>query len=71
MALSLHAPQIVGLHGPLMSLCGQRDPTALPGITDYTLLQLIGEVGTDLTRWPTAKHFTARTGLAPGCARAR
>jgi transposase len=61
-----NAPQITGLHGLLMKLCAQRDPTALPGITDYTLLQLIGEVGTDLTRWPTAKHFTAWTGLAPG-----
>jgi transposase len=61
-----NAPQIAGLHGLLMTLCGQRDATALPGITDYTLLQLVGEVGTDLTRWPSAKHFTAWTGLAPG-----
>lgn len=61
-----NAPQIAGLHGMLMKLCGHRDATALPGITDYSLLQIIGEVGTDLTRWPSAKHFTAWTGLAPG-----
>jgi len=30
------------------------------------VLQLIGEVGTDLSVWPTEKHFTAWTGLAPG-----
>ena len=29
------------------------------------MLQLIGEVGTDLSVWPTEKHFTAWTGLAP------
>jgi transposase len=61
-----NAPDIQGLHGMLMKLCGHNDPTALPGITDYSLLQLIGEVGTDLRRWPSAKHFTAWTGLAPG-----
>lgn len=60
-----NAPDIDGLHGLLMKLCGHHDPTALPGITDYSLLQLIGEVGTDLRRWPSAKHFTAWTGLAP------
>lgn len=65
-SLQGNAPQITDLHRLLMKLCEQRDPTALPGITDYSLLQLIGEVGTDLTRWPTAKHFTAWTGLAPG-----
>lgn len=34
-------------------------------MADYSLLQVFGEVGTDLTRWPTAKHFTAWMGLAP------
>jgi len=27
---------------------------------------LIGEVGLDLNQWPSAKHFTAWLGLAPG-----
>lgn len=61
-----NAPQIEGLHGMLMRLCGGKDPTALPAITDYSLLELLGEVGTDLTRWKTEKHFTAWLGLAPG-----
>ena len=29
-------------------------------------LKLIGECGTDLRAWPTAKHFTSWLGLAPG-----
>jgi len=34
--------------------------------TSYGVLQLVGEVGTDLSKWPSEKHFTAWTGLAPG-----
>jgi transposase len=33
----------------------------------YLTLRLVGECGTDLTRWPTAKHFTSWLTLAPGC----
>ncbi len=63
----VNAPQIAGLHGLLWRLCGQKDPTTLPGVADYVLLQLLGEVGTDLGKhWPTEKHFTAWLGLAPG-----
>lgn len=61
-----NAPQIAGLHGLLWRLCGGKDPTVLPGVADYTLLQLVGEVGTDLRAWPSEKHFTAWLGLAPG-----
>jgi len=62
-----NAPQIAGLHGLLWRLCGGKDPTTLPGVADYVLLQLIGEVGTDLGKhWKTEKHFTAWLGLAPG-----
>lgn len=62
----VNAPQIDGLHGLLCKLCGGKDLTVLPAHTDYSLLQLLGEVGTDLTKWPTEKHFTAWLGLAPG-----
>jgi transposase len=63
----VNAPQIAGLHGLLWRLCGQKDPTQLPGVADYVLLQLLGEVGTDLGgHWKTEKHFTAWLGLAPG-----
>src|SRR5262249_46423001 len=43
-----------------------RDLTRLPALSSYGVLQLIGEVGTDLSVWPTEKHFTAWAGLAPG-----
>lgn len=62
----INTPQIAGLHGLLWRLCGGKDPSCLPGVADYTLLQLIGEVGTDLSRWKSEKHFTAWLGLAPG-----
>lgn len=63
----VNAPQIAGLHGMLFRLCGGKDPTQLPGVADYVLLQLVSEVGTDLGKnWKTEKHFTAWLGLAPG-----
>jgi hypothetical protein len=63
----INAPQIEGLHGLLLRLCGGKDPTQLPGVADYVLLQLLSEVGTDLGQnWKTEKHFTAWLGLAPG-----
>ena len=63
----VNTPQITGLHGLLWRLCGSKDPTTLPGVVDHVLLQLLGEVGTDLGQhWPSEKHFTAWLGLAPG-----
>jgi transposase len=63
----VNAPQIAGLHGMLWRLCGGKDPTQLPGVADYVLLQLLAEVGTDLGKnWRTEKHFTSWLGLAPG-----
>lgn len=62
----VNAPEIDDLHGLLFKLCGGKDLTVLPAHTDYSLLQLVGEVGTDLSQWSTEKHFTAWLGLAPG-----
>jgi transposase len=62
----INAPQIDDLHHLLAKLCGGKDLTVLPAHTDYSILQLIGEVGTDLSQWPTEKHFTAWLGVAPG-----
>jgi transposase len=64
--MGANAPEIDGLHRLLARLCGGKDLTVLPAHTDYSLLQLIGEVGTDLSQWATEKHFTAWLGLAPG-----
>jgi transposase len=63
----VNSPKIQQLHSLLWRLCGGKDPTVLPGVADYVLLQLLGEVGTDLAKnWRTEKHFTAWLGLAPG-----
>lgn len=40
--------------------------TTIPGIEASTALKLISEIGTDITRWPSAKHFCAWLGLCPG-----
>ena len=61
-----NAPQIPHLREMLTQLCAGRDPTQLPAHTEYSVLQLVGEVGTDLTKWQTEKHFTSWLGLAPG-----
>jgi len=41
------------------------DLTKFPGIGTQTILILAAEVGTDLSRWPTAKHFASWLGLSP------
>lgn len=62
-----NSPQIPELRQMLWKLCGGKDPTAIPGISDYALLQLIAETGTELSsHWKTDKQFTAWAGLAPG-----
>ena len=61
-----NTPQIQNLHAMLVRLCGAKDATVLPGLADHTLLSLVGEVGTDLARWKSEKHFTAWCGLPPG-----
>jgi transposase len=62
----VNSPDIPKLREILAQMCHGRDLTQLPAHTHYSVLQIVGEVGTDLTRWPTEKHFTAWAGLAPG-----
>lgn len=61
-----NAPQIDNLHLMLMKLTGGNDPEQVTGLSDKSLLELIGETGTDLSRWKTEKHFTSWLCLAPG-----
>lgn len=60
-----HKPNIDELHLKLMKMTGGKDASQITGLTDSTLLQIISEVGTDLSRFPTEKHFTSWLGLAP------
>ncbi len=52
------------IRSPLHRLCG-ADLTRIDSIGPYTALRLIAEIGTDMTRWPSAKHFTSWLTLAP------
>ena len=42
------------------------DLTRIHGLGPYLALRLVGECGTDLSAWPSAKHFTSWLCLAPG-----
>jgi transposase len=59
-------PDIDNLGTEMMKIFDGKDATTLSGITDYTWMQLLSETGTDLSRWPSEKHFTSWLGLAPG-----
>jgi transposase len=41
------------------------DLTQIHGLGPYLVLKLISECGTDLSAWPSAKHFTSWLALAP------
>jgi transposase len=42
------------------------DLTLIPGIEAGTAIALIGEIGTDMSKWRSAKHFASWLGLSPG-----
>ena len=39
--------------------------TRIDGVDGFTALKVVSEIGTDITRWPTAKHFASWLGLSP------
>lgn len=53
------------MRDPLHHLTGGVDLSQIDGIAPYTALKLIAEIGTDMSRWPTDKHFTSWLTLAP------
>ena len=61
-----NAPVIERFQELLARICDGRDVTQIPGLSTYLVLQLISEVGTNMTRWPTEKHFASWLGLAGG-----
>lgn len=60
-----HKLQINNLHEQILLLTDGSDVTRLPGITDYNTLRILAETGSDLSHWPTEKHFVSWLGLAP------
>jgi transposase len=41
------------------------DLTVIEGIEESTALVVLSEIGTDMSRWPSAKHFCSWLGLCP------
>ena len=60
-----NSPEVPQLEQLLHRLTGV-DLTALPCITAYSQMLVVSEVGTDMSRWPTGKHFVSWLGLSPG-----
>jgi transposase len=59
-----HAPHF-DMHAYLDAMTGV-DLTQIDGIDELTALKVISEIGLDMTRWPTGKHFSSWLGLCPG-----
>lgn len=60
-----HHPPPFDLRVYLFGLCGV-DLTRINGIDAVTALKIIAEVGPDLSRFKSAKHFASWLGLCPG-----
>ena len=41
------------------------DLTQIDGVDGFTALKVVSVIGTDMTKWPTAKHFASWLGLSP------
>lgn len=59
-----NAPKF-NLRDRLLKMCGV-DVTRIDGIDETTALNVVSEVGTDLSRFPSDKHFASWLGLCPG-----
>ena len=59
-----NAPQF-DLRSYLVGMCGV-DLTRIDGIEVTTALKIMSEVGPDLSRFPSVKHFTSWLGICPG-----
>jgi transposase len=61
-----NVPDIEGLHKMLMQLLDGNNPSQITGLTDTTVLKIISETGTDLSKWRNEKAFISWLGLSPG-----
>ena len=52
------------VQGQLYRMTGV-DLTRIDGVDGFTALKVISEVGTDMTKWPSAKHFASWLGQSP------
>lgn len=49
----------------LLQMTGGHDLTAINSIDGYAALKIVSEIGIDMTRWPSEKHFASWATLAP------
>jgi transposase len=56
--------QIQEICGPVEEAIGLLD--TIPGVARHTAEMLIAEIGTDMSRFPSADHLAAWAGVAPG-----
>lgn len=50
---------------PYLEVLTSVDLSQIPGLGEATILEFIAEVGTDMTKWKSSKHFAAWLNLAP------
>lgn len=62
--LSRNTPDI-NLHERLFRMTGV-DLTRIDALNPHSVLKILSETGTDMTRWPSAKQFASWLGLSPG-----
>jgi len=62
--LNNHAPRFE-IRTPLHRLTGGADLSQIHSIGPHAALQLIAEIGTDMSRWKTEQHFSSWLALAP------
>ena len=60
-----HNPEINDLHQTMAQMYGGANLTTITGVNDSTMLRLLGEIGNDMSRFPTKKHFVSWLGLSP------
>jgi transposase len=56
--------QIQAVYGPFEEAVGLLD--TIPGVARHTAEMLVAEIGTDMSRFPSADHLAAWAGVAPG-----
>jgi transposase len=60
-----NTPRIDDLREQLFRLVGV-DLTRIDGLNPHSVLKILSEVGTDMSRWPSVKQFCSWLGLSPG-----
>ena len=60
-----HMPKVENFHQKVLNLMNGIDASLLPGLTSYSIMRLVAEVGLDLREWKNEKTFTSFLKLSP------